>query len=356
MLLGDVIEYLDINGVEYVLSEKALIFQEAPCCGGHNKLYLYIDDKEVEDDDVPLFGKCHKCDTTWNSRSFLLALGHEHLDVNKLHTGGDLSDFDLGSIPKLGINLATAVAAPVNESIEIDLSTFYPIPELPNHPASLYAKKRGWTESQKDDIMIEMMSNSVVFLCREGGKVVGWQKRYLKPPFPEMKTKTIKGFKKTQHIIEYPNKGDILVCEGPFTALSAWHYGYHGVCTFGAAVSERQLNLIADLALKTGKRVAVAFDLDKAGRKGYRIVRLSMYWKGIDSYKVAPEVGNDLNDSWQAGKGVIVVPSVEDDITIPSLDLEDLGVPSDGSRQRNFRFSRRRHPGERHSLRTRKRN
>jgi len=325
MLLDDFMAFCDANEIQYDTTATALIFYEAPCCGDAKKLYLYKDEKETVNDDKPLFGKCHKCDIPWNSRSFLLELGYEHKDVDKLHSGGDLNDFDIGSVPAMRLNLAVKDTAPVYEKpVVFDLTPFSKLPEVPNHPASLYAIKRGWTEAQVDDILIDTMGNSVVYVCREAGRVVGFQRRWLKPSNPKQKTKSAPGFKKTQHVIRYPNSGDLMVCEGPATALSAWHYGYDAICTFGSGVSERQLKIIGDLAESAGKRVAVAFDLDKAGRKGYQAIRLAMYWRKIYSYRVKPEHGNDLNDSWMAGKGLVVVPVDEDDVTIPDLGLEDM--------------------------------
>jgi DNA primase len=141
-----------------------------------------------------------------------------------------------------------------------------------------------------------------------------------------MKVKSAKGFKKTQHILEFPGAGDIMVCEGPFTGLSAWHFGFHAVVTFGSGVSEQQLALIAALARKTGKRVGVAFDEDKAGRKGYRTVKLGMYHEKIPTFRIRPETGNDLNDSWKAGKGIRRIADSKEDITIPELELPEEGL------------------------------
>lgn len=319
----DFTAFLDQNDIEYTLNEQSIILAESPCCGGHRKIYLYREDVQ----DKPLFGKCMKCDTTWSSRSYLTELGFEHGAVDALHGTTDFRTAELGVQTVMAFDLlknTPPVKLKPQEKI-FDITQYYKVTDMPDSSPAKYAKLRGWTEAQADDILIDIFAQAVVFVCREDGKVVGTQSRFLRPPFPHMKVKSAAGFKKTQHILEFPNDGDILICEGPFTALSAWHYGYHGICTFGSGVSERQIQRIADLADRTGKKVGVAFDLDKAGKKGYRVIRMGMYWRKIPTFRVRPEVGNDLNDSWKAGKGVVLIPE-DGDVMIPDLDIPEEGM------------------------------
>jgi len=49
-------------------------------------------------------------------------------------------------------------------------------------------------------------------------------------------------------------------------------------------------------------------------------VRSRMFEKGVSVYRVKAEEGNDLNDSWKVGKGVIVLDDYADS-SIPLLDL-----------------------------------
>jgi hypothetical protein len=198
---------------------------------------------------------------------------------------------------------------------------FCPVGQFPEHPAAKYAIKRGWTPDQTQNILLDYMGSSVVFVVRDGGRVVGFQKRFLNPRDPSLKTLSSRGFQKRKYVLEYPNKGDICVCEGPFTALAAWHYGYHGICTFGSNVGEEQIEKIAKLAQEGRRKVAVAFDLDDSGYKGYRRVSLSLLWRDIETYRVRPERGNDLNDSWMAGSGIVRLPEDNEDVSIPGLGL-----------------------------------
>lgn len=319
MQVEDFLMFLEVNDVGHSTNGKSIILLEAPCCGGHNKIYLHKNDSEPG---APFFGKCMKCETSWNSRSYLVETGFEHEKVDHLHGGVmNLEKFELMAMPVLEL-LVPLRKEEAEEPVYFSADSFYPISEIPDNEAALYAKKRGWTPSQEDTVMVDVHTNSVVFVVRDGDAVVGWQKRFLRPPNPHMKTQSAPGFRKTRFIMEFPGNGDILICEGPFTALSAWHFGYHGVCTFGAAVSEHQVRLIAELAQKTGKRVGTAFDLDKAGKKGYRTVRMGMHWLGVPTFRVCPETGNDLNDSWMAGKGVIELSAADDDVMIPDLEIE----------------------------------
>lgn len=317
MLVDDFLSFLNKREVDYTTNDQSVILAEAPCCGGHNKVYLY---KEDSDPGRPIYGKCMKCDQAWNSYTYLSELGFDDKEIDILHGMVELKNLELGMINAIDFNLFQGKAKAKTETAYFDVNHYYPLEEVADHEASKYAISRGWTIDRKDDILVDIYSNSVVFVVRDAeGNALGYQKRFLVPPRPEMKVQSAKGFKKTQHILQYPNNGDILVCEGPFTALSAWHYGYHAVCTFGAGVSEKQIQLIIELAKKTGKKVGVSFDLDKAGQKGYRIIATAMHWEHIPVFVVKPEVGNDLNDSWKAGKGIQLLPPDTDDITIPEL-------------------------------------
>lgn len=319
------IDFIDQRGIEYRLTDESIILNEAPCCGGQKKIYLFREGRPGQ----PLFGKCYKCDTTWSSWTYLREMGYDLGEIGQLHGESTLTHTEatdsLGSLDLLEPvgTVVTKETKPVSTGQVFLVSHFYTVPEMPDSEAAAYAIKRGWTPAQLDTILIDHHSNSVVFVCYEGEAIIGYQRRFLHPVDPKNKTKTVQGFKKTQHIMEYANKGDIMVCEGPFTALSAWHYGFHAVCTFGAGVSEKQAELVKQLAISTGKSVGTAFDLDVAGRKGYKTLATALYWEGVPVYKIRPETGNDLNDSWQAGKGYVRIDDNED-LTIPDLKFGGL--------------------------------
>jgi hypothetical protein len=324
--LDEFIDFLNLSGVEFYTTDRSIVLKEAPCCGEHDKVWLLKDSNKGGAG--AFYGKCMKCDTEWSSRDYLIESGIEQSTVEALHGIKNFEGFQLSTLPALDIGVKSKEYRPPAEEQEapkdFNISAFFKVSDFPDHEAARYAVGRGWVPAWEDAVMVDIMANAAVFICREGANVVGYQKRFLHPSDPKKKTKSVSGFRKTQHVILFPGAGDLMVCEGPFNALSAWHYGYFGVCTFGASVSERQIELITEIAQREGKSVGIAFDLDSAGKKGYRRLRLSLFWRKIQAYRVKPEVGNDLNESWQKGKGIVVTPPGEDDITVPDLDIEDI--------------------------------
>ena len=319
MTLDDFLDFLAENGISFKTTYNSIVLNDCPHCNAvAEKVWLY---KDRRNESGPFFGKCMKCDEKMNSRSYLIALGYPRTMVDNLHgafTEGFKLDArtaidDLTAIPELQI-----AEQPVED---LDISMFLPLPEVSTSEAALYAIKRGWTDKQKDDILIDYYGNAVVFIVRYEGKVVGYQRRLVHPFDPKLKTLSSQNFQKRRFVLEFPNDGDICVVEGPFTALSAWHYGYYAICTFGSNVGEQQIDTIANLAQTKKKDVAIGFDLDSAGKKGYCRIRAAMTFRKLGSYRVRPEYGNDLNDSWMAGKSVLSIMTMDVDQSIPELDL-----------------------------------
>ena len=322
MQITDFTNFLDDHGIYYKSAQNSIVLRTCPHCNSSkDKVWLFKDRKE---DSGPFFGRCMKCEAKINSYSYLIDMGIDRSAVSTLHGRMQSDGLRLQVAPLDWFNAKAPEAKADFENgpiIPVDISAFVAVDTIPDHPASLYAIKRGWTPAQRSDILIDYFSSAVVFVARYEGQVVGFQRRYLNPIDPSRKTMSSLGFQKRRFVIEYPNDGDICVCEGPFSALSACHFGYHAICTFGSNVGEQQLQRIASLAEQTGKGVAVAFDIDSAGRKGYRNIRYVMKSKEIFSYRIKPELGNDLNDSFMAGKGAVVIPVEYEDISIPMLSL-----------------------------------
>jgi hypothetical protein len=226
-------------------------------------------------------------------------------------------------VPSLN-EFAGKTANPEEEEVprDTDISKFFRISDWPNHPASKYAITRGVTSEQYDDILIDHATNAVVFVCRDGDEVTGYQKRFVKPRDSRKKTKSSDGFRKTKELLIFCRDADILVCEGPFTALAAWHYGYCAICTFGSGMSTEQIDKIVKLAENGGKKIGIAYENDDAGNLSYDRLRKALYWLGQELFKVMPEVGKDLNDSWQEGKGIIVAKAEDwGGPAIPRLEM-----------------------------------
>lgn len=306
-------EALDELGIGYKESGVSLEVETCPECesGSYRVLFRV---HGVDEDETQFFGRCLRgsCLQGYSSFSYLKKSGMPIAQIRQAHGQDPDSNYRKMTPEKvdssLDLHLGNRLKAAEEANVEVDTSHFHPVWAMPTHPASIYAVKRGYCDEFKDIMMIDMEANGVVFLINEGQKTVGYQTRYLNPLNKHMKTKTSAGFSKSNKIMHFPReKADLLICEGPFTALSAWHYGYYGVCTFGSSISKAQIELIAALADRLGVGVGYALEDDEAGRKGFAALRSGLHWKGKSLFKVVPEAGSDLNDSWQAGKGCVKV-------------------------------------------------
>lgn len=311
-------DILDSNGIAYHAGDRSIRFKTCPACGNSKwKVYFF---RDRENESKWFNGKCQRRDCKWNSFSYLEAFGVDIEEIRALHgrrpLGPKEQPFDfLATLddPPPQKPVYTPQVLPTNE--------FYHVDEWPDHPAAQYAVTRGYVPELRRFLMIDPKTNAIVFMVHQDDDVVGWQKRFVAPDDPRFKTKNPDAalFKKSQHVMEVEGEGDLCVVEGPATAFSAYHFGLHAICSFGALISQKQLDLIHKAAVRTGKRVAVAFDMDFAGVLGYYRIKNYLSRRGVEAYRIKPEVGNDLNDSWQAGKTYQVVEVEDDDSTVPPL-------------------------------------
>lgn len=319
MELQDFKEALDSLGLKYRESGKSLVLQHCPECGSDKfKVHLRLD---REEENAPFLGRCYAgaCQTNYSSFKYLLRSGMPYSEVLSLHKGNHIDSIEK-MIPKTPPSKEqTEEKKEEYKPQQADISKFFKLKNWLEHPAAKYAISRG-AVPEWDFVMIDHETTSVVFVVFESGVPVGYQRRYV-VPFYGIKTRTSDGFSKNQHILEFPNPGkDILVCEGPFTAVSAWHFGYHAVCTFGSAVSIHQINKIVKLSDELKVNVGVAFDEDAAGLKGYNTIRSALYWLDKPAFRVKPSTGNDLNDAWLAGgKAIVVEEKAQYNPAIPEL-------------------------------------
>jgi len=320
MQLDEFLDFLTSNDIPFKTTHGSIVLNNCPHCNSSKeKVWLY---KDRRNESGPFFGSCMKCSEKVNSRSYLIGLGYPKSMVDALHgPAADNWQLSVAAIDILGDQTVSKVLVEDKEVVEPDISMFLPLDAVKSSDAAKYAIKRGWTENQAESVLIDYYGNAVVFIVRHEGQVVGYQRRFVTPFNPKMKVMSSQDFQKRRFVLEFPNDGDICVTEGPFTALSAWHFGYHAICTFGSNVGEKQIDRMAQLAETHNKKVAVGFDLDSAGKKGYSRIRAAMNFRKIESYRVRPEYGNDLNDSWIAGRGIIVLTPKDEDNTMPMLDL-----------------------------------
>jgi hypothetical protein len=218
--------------------------------------------------------------------------------------------FDVGTIKNLKTEEVKIVT-------KFDGSQFIGLKAIPNNPITKYAVSRGVNlEAHGGVIKACMDTNAVVFLCGE----VGWQKRFIKPNNPKVKTLTMPGFDAHDNIIVLENGSkDVWICEGPFTAVAAWNYGFTGICTFGAGISSQQLEKIKEISLDKGIKIGICFDMDEAGDKG--VNKILKFFYGYDDmiYRVVPEEGNDLSESWEKSKKYNILDVKSKDPSVPEL-------------------------------------
>jgi hypothetical protein len=286
----DVIEICQRFGIEVSHSSNRLRFKVCPSCGQDKwKLWLF---------DATLAGSCFRCRATFSIRKLLKDYGvplSEIASIVKINYSE--SAFALLDLtPELVETKIKPVLA------DLPRNRYFQISEWPTHPVSLYALSRGVPEDLFDLILIDVVANAVVFLVYEYGKLIGMQSRYLNPVNKNMKTYTAKEFKTGECLLIYPREeGDIVLCEGPFNAVSAYCWGHTGVCFFGSKVSKYQVDKLCELHQQTSKKIYCAFDMDDAGWHGYLQVRDLCGLRGVEVLQVVPDYGNDLNESWIKG-------------------------------------------------------
>ena len=314
-------DFLTANGFVFKDNGRSIILQNCPECG--NSAWKIWFSQDMPESNDRLLGKCFKCNRGWSSISYLLECDIEKKEVFDLHEinriAGENEELALG---KLGALDAAKVEK--KEAPTFTLDDFVPMADCIQSYHAKYAISRGVPPALYKDIYIDFKGGGIVFPVIENGKVMGYQKRLLKPADPSRKAHTPFGFEKANYLLEYPNVGDIAVCEGPFTAISAYVFGFYGVCTFGAGVTGQQLDKIAKIAITTGKKVAIGYDLDKSGLTGLYRAKNVLERKGIEVYRIIPDIPNkpgaDLNDAWAAGK-TYRIETIEEslDTSVPLL-------------------------------------
>ena len=326
---------LDQLGIRHKHSGVSLAVEECPVCGDKRHIVLFrIDDIN---EDKPLMGRCQTgvCQQNYSSFSYLLKMGMDLYDVREVHGFDTELNVDKLIGTKYPEDLSdltkTVKEKEVKRFVDNDISGFLQVDWDDECAIHLYAVRRGYVPEFKDKFRIDLSGRCLIFVCRrDDGSVIGYQRRYMNVLPGDQKSQSSVGFATSKHIMTFPREGaDILVCEGPFTALAAWHYGYYGVCTFGSSVGIQQLGLIAEIAKKECVSVAVATEKDQAGKKFFQAISNYFHWLDHKVYVVSPDVENpkqgyDLNDAWQDGHEVKEDRDIVINPAIPDLGLEGL--------------------------------
>jgi hypothetical protein len=327
MQLDDFTTFLDDQGIDWKEAGQSLVLKTCPACGDNRwKVHLRI---ERESEHEPFLGRCYagNCQENFSSIKYLLQHEAEYEEVMHLHgrnPNAALRGMTVDQALEEAAKNAGKPTLKIGKEIikDRDTSGFFALKDWPDHPAAQYAASRGALPIH-EAVMIDPGSNAVVFVARNGDEVLGFQRRFLEPRNPNEKTKSSLGFEKTKCLLHFPRPAaKILICEGPFTAISAWHYGYYAICTFGSGVSEEQIKLIAELSERLKQPVGVAFDLDPAGKDGLAKIRCGLFWKDQEVFRVVADtkeplpLGFDLNDAWKKG---MKIKEVMDDWAGPAV-------------------------------------
>ena len=314
-------ESLNSLGVQCFESGVSLCVQHCPKCGRDKFKVLF---RIVGVNSAPFFGRCQSgsCQTNYSTISYLMALGlnkGQALAAHGMNPNAILQEMvDDTSIEGI-INVSHIPSKKQPEEVDNDVSGFFDINDMLESSVSKYAISRGYVTDFKDIIKIDISTDAVVFVIRnDDGGVIGYQRRFLNPLSPAFKTKTSKGMEKTLHLLEFKQDKPLMICEGPFTALSAWHFGFHGVCTFGSGISQTQLENIEKI--NNFNEIYVAVENDEAGEKFFKKISSYFYWKNIPVYKaISPE--GDLNDAWKNNLKIIIEKKDSINPAIPDISI-----------------------------------
>ena len=227
---------------------------------------------EEHGDFVSFVAKCFDSDYRY-AKDWLL---ENYGDVFLVNSRLELEDIDLSK--------ETDDKKYLDESFLANLQNYHP-----------YMTKRGLSDEiiEKFELKYDPLDQTIVFPIRDQkGNLVSFTKR-------SVNTKKFyipKDFKKENIYLLYNilSEGitDIGVCEGQFSALTAWQYGVPSVALMGAGTTEAQMGVLNSIPVK---RFRLLYDGDSAGRKGAerfkKLVRKDIFVDDI----ILPD-GKDVND------------------------------------------------------------
>lgn len=310
------IDFLASIGIEAGVSGKSIKVRDCPACGATEGSVIFAINRKPN---TPFLGKClraNNCGQGFSSVSYLKMLEIPWSEISDLHGIDGIRGLERAIEPKdiTEINGINDTVMTMDDLPPLDTKMYIPLEAIPNYPLAEYAFSRGYCSELSDDIMLNFEEQAIVFLVRNSkGVPVGYQWRY--PKTRKVKAKTMSGMDKTYAIMQIPKAGaDYILCEGPFTGVSGYRYGYSALCTMGS-VSKWQLEWVkARLEAEGRRRLYVATDNDEAGEKYLRAVLSYFQWEeGWSIYSVRYANGPtkaDLNDCWI-------------DNCTPSVELED---------------------------------
>lgn len=312
-------EILDSEGIGYHESGRSLAVEYCPECERHKyKVFFRVVDV---DDDEPFFGRClsGSCQQNYSSFTYLKRLGVSYYTNMKAH-GSDPEQAIKSLNPYFNVDIKLEKKEKPKQQADTNISNFYEVEIVPKLAVSKWAIQRGYVPELKDVIRIDKANSAVVFIVRDdSGRVLGYQKRFKTVVGKDPKTYTAPGFDASENILRFKNTGSVVICEGPFTALSAWHWGFDAISTFGSGISQKHLDMINDIA--GDREILIAQEKDEAGYKYYKKISSYFHWLNITPKVILPNSGEDLNDSWQDKTGYTVTEGTFFNPAMPEMIL-----------------------------------
>ncbi len=308
------VDALEQFGVGYRTTTRSIVIETCPACQKKWKVWMFRPDERKGGGRTG--GQCWRCGERFSSYTLLISLGFDEDDVREaLRIGRHSPDLqpDEWRIPDFEPEWADMKALGLNlKEAEIP-SNYFRVCEWPEHPAAEYAARRGLVAPMSEYVFIDPMTNAVAFPITHDGMLVGFQRRFVKPLNPKLKTITdANAPRKHSFICMGEPNAPIAVVEGPFDAVAAAWFGWYGVSTLGSQVAKTQAQEIAQMALKTKQPVYLAFDQDLAGEKGARVLAKYLDAYGITFQRVLPldPQINDLGELLEKSIETAIFPKV----------------------------------------------
>jgi hypothetical protein len=286
---------LQEEGIPFKTNARSTI-THCPSCEKPWKLWLM----KPRDSSSPWSnGQCWSCGEKFNSLTLLVGNNVDKdrakslLGLKETITLENLYDFEAFKFKPDPIEIL--------EPIEIKMP-FPTIESNLSHPISKYAFKRGVVKTPlTKQVFIDTRAGAVVFpIYYKNEKLIGYQKRYINPI--GNKTKTSDGIPVASSVWTIKNENKpVLLVEGPFDAIAAYHFGYTPICFFGAQPTKTKLLIAADEFLKGGSDyLYIGFDDDPVGEAAAVEAMNILDSFGIPTKRIVPANSKDFNE--QLGK------------------------------------------------------
>ena len=309
-------EVFDLCGVDFKTNRRSFILRDCPECG-RSKYSVWM----FRPDDTSTArtgGCCWICGHRYSTYSYLIAAGNEPQMVSAfLQMNADSADTNAENWQLPDFKPTEADLQPTgHEYQDITIPEHYiKVWQYDSHPAAKYARRRGIVGALANQAYVDPRSNAVAFPITADNKIIGFQRRFVEPG-TGMKVHTDGGLNRERAFIRMGAESlPILVVEGPFDAVAAAWFGFHGVSTMGASITKTQAQTLAMMAIQqdaTYPHIGICLDNDEAGEAGSRFLARALDAYGVGFTKYAPLPGfKDLNEVLMEGTGVALDEQAE---------------------------------------------